>query len=228
MRVISIPFVFILLASMAGCSSTINIQPPIHTVTATIQSDETQIFWLKERQGKPEKLIALSLMEHDAKYSAEYRWFDGSVREIRGEGNVWIDEKLTPKSLIIRYNTQGLAVYQNYRLDGDLLPIQNAELIRYFKHAEQALKKARELNKNKQNFFQGYWNDSVFEACENKDEKTLSFSESVPKHFIQQMEEQSYFIAAIGQIGRKTNTIEQIILLDPGRTDCFQRPVFES
>lgn len=228
MNFVALSVVSIVLASMVGCNSTAHIQPPVHTITAMVENNLTRIFWLDEHQGRPEKLTELTLIDNHGQYHSEYRWLDGAVREIQREGDLWVNGKLAHQSLIIRYNTQGLAVYQNYLLDNELLPIRKAKLARYRKIAEQALEDAQQLNKNKQNFFQGYWNNPVFEACGSKDEKKLEFAiNSVDDVIPPPLGANDHFMAAIGKVGRKKNTVETIILLANENAKCFKRPVFE-
>ncbi|CZF85304.1 hypothetical protein GCE9029_04934 [Grimontia celer] len=226
MRVKASLLVSSLILTLAGCSSTEKIQPPVQTVTATVQGDATSIFWLDERQRFPETLSERVMMGDYGQYSSEYRWRKGVVREIQREGNILVDGELKQQSVLIRYDSEGQAVYQQYRLDGALLPIRSTELVRYYKQAEKALETAQALGKNNKNFFQGYWNEGVFEECGSGDVKTLKFSAEFPDYILQRLRQEDNFIAAAGKVGRNTNTAETIIALDNDSADCFERPEF--
>ncbi|OEE89337.1 peptidylprolyl isomerase [Enterovibrio norvegicus FF-162] len=224
MRSAVTPLVSLLILSLAGCSSTESAKPPVQTQTAMIQGDATSIYWLDERLGFPETLSERILMGDYGQYSTEYRWRKGIVREIQRDGEVLIDGKLTQQSFLIRYDSEGQAVYQQNRLDGDMRPLRTTDLVRYYQQAEQALSQARELNKSGHQFFQGYWSKGILEECFTDEEKALSFNAAVPSFILQRLNQEDNFIAAMGKVGRKMNTVDAIIALDNDSADCIERP----
>ncbi|WP_245621572.1 DUF1481 domain-containing protein [Enterovibrio calviensis] len=226
MRLALTPLATLLILSLAGCGSTESIKPPTQTQTAIVQGDATTIFWLDERQGFPEILSERVLMGDYGQYSTEYRWRKGIVREIHRDGEVMMDGKLTHQSFVIRYDSEGQAVYQQNRLDGDMRPLRNTDLARYYQQAEQALIQARELKKNGQLFFQGYWSEGILDECDTGREKKLSFEVALPNFIVQRLNQEDNFIAAVGNVGRKTNTVDAIIALNNDSEDCFERPTF--
>lgn len=228
MRFLTLPFFSYLILSLIGCSSSAKITPPIRTITAMTQGDTSHIYWLDERLNIPQTLTELTLMKGDAKYSREYRWVDNVVREIQGEGDVWIDGKFRHQSFIVRYNSKGLGVYQDNRLDGDLLPIRNTDLVRYYEASQYALKKVKELQKNKEVFFQGHVKNKTFVSCTSDAKKTLIFDENLPLDLIKKVNAPEYFIAAVGGVGGKTDIVEEIIYLGKGNESCFKLPDFKA
>lgn len=224
MRVRAFLLVSSLFFTLAGCSSTETVQPPVQTVTAAVQGDTTRIFWLDERQRFPETLTELVMLGDGTQYASEYRWRKGVVREIQREGNILVDGKMKPQSVLIRYDSEGQAVYQQYRLDGALLPIRGTELVRYYQQAEKALDTAQTLGQDNKSFFQGYWNQGVFEECGTGTVKTLKFSAELPDYILQRLRQEDNFIAAVGKVGGNTITAETIIVLDEGSVECFEKP----
>lgn len=216
----------ILIASLAGCSSTEMMAPPTQTVTADVKGDSTVIYWLDERQTFPDTLTSLVIMGDYGRYATEYRFRKGVVREIQREGRMLIGESVQPISLLIRYDSEGQAVYQQYRVNGDLLPVRPTELVRYFNEAEQALTASRKLHADNRDFFQGYWNEGHFEECGSGAEKTLAFDVVLPDYVLQRLRQEDNFLAATGKAVRNTITVSQIIALDNDSADCFVRPAF--
>lgn len=211
--------------ALAGCGSTEIITPPSQTVTADVQGDSTAIYWLDERQGFPDTLTSMVMMGDYGQYATEYRFRKGVVREIQREGALLVDNAVKPVSMLIRYDSEGQAVYQQYRVNGDLLPIRATEMVRYAREAEQALTTARELHDNKRDFFQGYWDHGLFTACGSDKEKTLKFDLMLPDELVTRLEQKETFLAASGEVGRNSNTVEQIIALEGN--GCIRRPMFE-
>ncbi|MGF1867856.1 DUF1481 domain-containing protein [Enterovibrio norvegicus] len=220
------PLLILFTVALTGCGSTESIQPPTLSQTANVQGDATSIYWLDERQSFPETLTEKVLLGDYGQYSSEYRWRKGVVREIQREGDVLIDGKLKHQAVLIRYDSEGEAVYQQYRVDGDLLPLRTTELVRYAREAEQALANTREQVKKKQTFFQGYWSEGVLEACNTGKEKALTFNVSFPDYLFERLNKEDNFLAAVGKVGRKENTVDTIIALDKDSADCFERPSF--
>ncbi|MDD1783848.1 DUF1481 domain-containing protein [Enterovibrio sp. ZSDZ35] len=228
MRVIAAPLFSLLVLALAGCSSTEAIVPVKTTQTAAVQGDATSIYWLDEKQTFPETLSEIVLMGDHGQYQSEYRWRKGVVREIHRKGTVLDGGKLKEQSILIRYDSEGQAVYQQYRLDGDLLPIRSTELVKYYRQAEQSLANAKTLGKESQDFFQGYWKAGTFEECGSSSEKTLTFDTVLPDYLLQRLNPQRNFLAAVGEVGRRSNTVNEVIMLGAGDTPCLVRPVFKS
>ncbi|AMG30807.1 DUF1481 domain-containing protein [Grimontia hollisae] len=224
MRVRAYLLVSSLFLTLAGCSSTEILQPSVQTVTATVQGNTTRIFWLDERQRFPETLTELAIMGEHGQYSSEYRWRKGVVREIQREGNTLIDGELKHQWVLIRYDSEGQAVYQQYRLNGVLLPIRSTELVRYYQQAQKALEAAQTLGKNKKYFFQGHGNQREFEECGTGDVKTLKFTVAFPDDIQQRLRQEDNFIAAVGTVEGDINTVETMIVLGDGSVNCFEMP----
>lgn len=227
MHFVTFPFIALFLASIVGCTSADNVTSPVRSITAMTQEDSTRIFWLDERLGHPEKLTELFLKGSETQFNTEYRWLDGVVREIQGEGDVWIEGKLKNQSFIIRYDSKGLGVYQNNRVDGDLLPIKNVELNRYYQQSKNAFKTAKGLEKGKQFFFQGHLRNRTFENCTSNVRKTLRFDKTFPSNWNEKINSDEFFIAAVGRIGGKTDVVEEIVYLGELNKPCFEPFAFE-
>lgn len=214
-----------------GCSSTNNAKPLTQTITAEKKNEISHIYWLDEDKNKPVNLSQLTLKGNVITHKSEYRWVDGVIREILSDGKQRIDGQLKHQLLKIRYDSQGIAVFQNYRLDGDLLPIKNDDLIAYYQQAQNVLAKTRELQKNQQDFFQGYLEKNtdsslLLKTCQNNEEM-LTFNAKLPSPLMQHMLNKKHFIAAIGNTQKAPYQLENIILLEDSDANCIFRPKFE-
>ena len=167
MRVLTVSFFSCFFLFVSACSSTSNVTPLTHSTTAMKHKSSMRIFWLDERLNTPEKLVELTIMKNEIRYRTEYLWVNGIVREIQREGDVLIEGKSQPQSLIIRYDLKGQGVYQNNRISNDLLPLRNKDLTFYYQEAENALKIAKDLIKQKKYFFQGHVKEDEFKNCLN-------------------------------------------------------------
>ncbi|MFA0372778.1 DUF1481 domain-containing protein, partial [Vibrio sp. 10N.222.54.F6] len=64
-------------------------------------------------------------------YKTDYAWSEYVLREFVREGELRDDSlSLVPYRVHVRFNQSGEAVYQQYRLDGKVLPLQSVQLDR--------------------------------------------------------------------------------------------------
>ncbi|MCV5838969.1 DUF1481 domain-containing protein, partial [Escherichia coli] len=65
-------------------------------------------------------------------YKSDYRWDEGELRELIRKGEqIDAKQKLVPFQIHIRFNKDGEAIYQQYRVNRKVLPLQREQLDRY-------------------------------------------------------------------------------------------------
>lgn len=196
-------------------------------VTAKLDPTQTQIFWLDTLQGEPITLTTRTLQGEHGHYQTEYRWLNGVVREIQQTGKVLFAGELRSQSFLIRYDSEGQAVYQQHHFDDEVRPIHLSELNQYYAKAKAALLTAQTQLKKNQVFFQGYWREGVFETCFDDREVKLDFGGLFSTKVYARLKYEDNYIAAIGTQGLGKNKIYQLIALEPESADCITRPLFD-
>ncbi|MCV5641154.1 DUF1481 domain-containing protein, partial [Escherichia coli] len=75
-------------------------------------------------------------------------------------------------------------IYQQYRVNRKVLPLQREQLDRYKAEANDVVVAIKEQSRNGQNLVQGYWNGQAFETCKGKEFSTLEFNQTLPKFVV--------------------------------------------
>ncbi|MFD2176941.1 DUF1481 domain-containing protein [Veronia pacifica] len=217
-------FSLLLSALLFGCSSTGNTPDKDTIVTGSVSDQASRIYWLDTIKDAPSRLTEKTTLGREGHYDADYRWRAGVLREVILQGSVRDGDKMLPMSVHIRYDTNERAVYQKYRLNGSVLPLRKAELVKYAREANFSLESAKAASKAGIRFFQGYWSDGELTECDTDKTKTLKFMPSFPRFVKQRLEMEDNFIAAVGSVGNTSNLVSGIIALDTDSADCIERP----
>lgn len=222
-------YIFTLLIStfLFGCSSSDTIPGKRTTVTGSVSDQATRIYWLDTINDEPYQLTEKVSRGKLGWYDADYRWRAGVLRELLLTGQTLKNAQLVPLSVHIRYDTSGRAVYQKYRLDGDVLPLRTTELVTFAREATFSLESARTSADAGVRFFQGYWSDGELTECETDKTKSLKFLPNFPRFVKQRLEMEDNFLAAVGSVGSERNLVSGIVALDDDGRDCIERPVID-
>ncbi len=222
---------------LTACSSGKQEPKLALSVTGSVTPKATQIYWLDTVQATPLLLTTLTTENDLVRYSTEYRWHDGLVREIERRGKVMDEGKLVSQRFLIRYDSKGQAVYQQHLFNGETRPIHPFELNALYIRAQAEYRLANELLAKKQVFFQGHWRhgsfensafeNGTFETCFTQQAKKLQFNQSVSKQAYNRLKNEDNFIAAVGFSEPEKNIIEQLIAVEPYQAVCIERPKFD-
>ncbi len=120
--------------------------------------DATSLYWMTERLTRVSTAADYVTMGDYGSYQSDYRWDDGELRELIRKGKQ-LDAKqgLVPFQIHIRFNKDGDAVYQQYRVNGKVLPLQRDQLERYKQEANDVVTSIKKQSRDGQSLIQGYW-----------------------------------------------------------------------
>lgn len=133
-------------------------------------------------------------------YQTSYRWEEGQVREIRREGEHLDGKKLVPFRVHIRFSKEGEAVYQQYRLGGKVLPMNEEQLAHYVLQAKAVAEATKEQDKQGLELIQGYWNGKTFETCQGVEYQRVEFNQSLPSFVFNRLASIESYVAFLGKI----------------------------
>ncbi|MDV6254281.1 DUF1481 domain-containing protein [Vibrio sp. EA2] len=213
--------------SLVGCSSveTPNLEQFTHFTGGKTEGDASSLYWMTERLTRVSTAADYVTSGEYGWYQSDYRWDEGELRELNRKGDQ-IDAKhgMVPFQIHIRFNKDGEAVYQQYRLNNKVLPLQPDQLARFKQEANDVVTSVKARSRNGQSLIQGYWNGELLEACDGKEFTTLEFNQTLPKFVIDRLASVDSYIAFIGRESRNKVTIDELLLLKGDDFDCVQRP----
>lgn len=214
---------------LVGCSSVESSNPEqfTHISGGAVQGDVSSLHWMTERLNRTSTAADYVTAGDDSWYQSDYRWSEGELRELIRKGDQ-LDAKqgMVPFQIHIRFNKDGEAVYQQYRLKSKVLPLQYDQLERFKEEAHNVVALVKERSRNGQSLIQGYWDGESFEACDGDEFATIEFNQSLPKLVIDRLASVESYIAFIGKESRNSVTVDELLLLKEDDFDCVLRPQF--
>lgn len=169
---ISFLFSFLLPLVLSGCVAgnlADNPALPITKVNVAEQKlDGTHIYWYLSRQNTPERLGERVYSAKLGDYQSDYQWQSGKLKMLLQQGERLVDGQQVPFELQLRFDSQGVAVYQRYTEDGQILPLTIDEIAELKQHSEYLVQQIERLKKSKQYFEQGYKKQQQLISCQTK------------------------------------------------------------
>lgn len=220
----------ILSLALIGCSSSSvhnsNIAQDVHLSGGQAMGDATSLYWYTKKVQKSQSAADYVTIGDYGWYKTDYRWEEGVLREVirKGETLKQYQGGLKPFSTHIRYNGAGEAVYQQYRLDGRVLPLSTSQLAQYAEEALHLIEVVEEQNNKGQSLYQGEWDGEAFETCQGEDFDQLAFNQSLPSFVVSRLSSVDSFIGFIGSSHNSELSVAQILLLADDSFDCIDRP----
>ncbi|MFV0447588.1 MAG: DUF1481 domain-containing protein [Vibrio sp.] len=220
-------FSLITAALVAGCSSSIttaNFNQISHFSGGQRSGDAASYYWYSESPTQ-----AVSASDHVTSetygwYQTSYRWDEGSVREVVRNGEQLKDGKLVPYTAHVRFNKDGEAVYQQYRVNKKILPLNEGQLERYVLEANAITKMTKDQNKQGLELIQGFWDGSTFETCNGADYSKVEFNHTLPSFVMSRLSSLDNYIGFLGKIRNNTVYIDELLVLADDDHDCIERP----
>lgn len=213
--------------SLVGCSSveTPNLEQFTHFTGGKTEGDASSLYWMTERLTRVSTAADYVTAGDYGCYQSDYRWDAGELRELTRKGDQ-IDAKLgmVPFQIHIRFNKDGEAVYQQYRVNNKVLPLQRDQLARFKSEANDVVASVKERSRKGQSLIQGYWDGESLEVCDGNEFTTLEFNQTLPKFVIDRLASVDSYIAFIGKESRNKVTVDELLLLKDDEFDCVQRP----
>ncbi len=187
--------------------------------------DATSLYWMAERLTRVSTAADYVAMGDSGSYQSDYRWDDGKLRELIRKGEQ-LDTKqgLVPFQIHIRFNKDGDAIYQQYRVNGKVLPLRRDQLERYKTEANDVVASIKSQSREGQSLIQGFWDGETFETCKGREFATLEFNQTLPKFVIDRLASVDSYIAFIGKESRNTATVDELLMLNDDNFDCIPRP----
>ncbi|TBT24024.1 DUF1481 domain-containing protein [Vibrio parahaemolyticus] len=217
--------------SLIGCSSveTPNLEQFTHFSGGKTAGDTSSLYWMTERLTRVSTAADYVTMGDHGWYKSDYRWDEGELRELIRKGEqIDAKQKLVPFQIHIRFNKDGEAIYQQYRVNRKVLPLQREQLDRYKAEANDVVVAIKEQSSNGQNLVQGYWNGQAFETCKGKEFSTLEFNQTLPKFVVDRLSSVDSYIAFVGKESRNEVVVDSLLMLNDDDFDCVSRPKFIS
>ncbi|PFG57682.1 uncharacterized protein DUF1481 [Vibrio sp. ES.051] len=213
--------------SLFGCSSveTPNLEQFTHFSGGKVAGDASSLYWVTEKLTRVSTAADYVFMGDNGWFQSDYRWNEGELRELIRKGEQ-VDTKqvLVPFQIHIRFNKDGEAVYQQYRVNRKVLPLQHEQLERYKAEANDVVASVKAQSRNSQSLIQGYWNGQSFETCKGKAFSTLEFNQTLPKFIIERLSSVDSYVAFVGKQSRNKATVDELLMLNDDDFDCVPRP----
>lgn len=214
---------------LAGCTTSLPYDPlQLQQVSqysgGETEGDATRFYWYSERQNAPVSAADYVVSQRFGWYQSSYRWDEGELREVVREGMQPKAHQLVPYRVQIRFDKNGEAIYQQYRVDGKVLPLNQNQLAQYQQQADSLAEKTRQQNSQDLTLIQGIWDGEVFESCSGRDYNHLEFNQTLPDFVVSRLASLDSYVAFLGSADDDAVRIEQILTLDDDSHDCVQRP----
>ncbi|KOE84859.1 DUF1481 domain-containing protein [Vibrio sp. SA48] len=209
---------------LIGCtasSHTPNIEQYVNYTSGQTMGDATSFYWYTERLVLPNSAADYVNSGEYGGYQTNYRWDEGSLRELKREGSLPSNNNLVPYSIHLRFNKDGEAVYQQYRVDGKVLPLSKEQLSIYLAQSQyvaSVTKDNRGLS-----LIQGVWDGEVFASCTGNQYSQVEFnqnlhrvdtSSSSPKHYL----------AFLGKVRNNRMYVEKLLMQADENHGCVNKP----
>ncbi len=219
-----------LLASLlVGCSSSApapNLDQFTEYTGGQTLGDATSLYWYTERITFPYKAADYVGAGDYGWYKSDYRWEDGDIRELIREGQQLKDNQgLVPYRIHVRFNKNGEAIYQHYRLDGKVLPLKVDKIAWLKQEASNIPKRTKQQSGSGVRLIQGYWDGTSFETCTGQSYEQIEFNETLPSFVVNRLSSVDSYAAFLGQTRGRKVVVNQLLMLAEDSHDCIERPV---
>ncbi|WP_394249110.1 DUF1481 domain-containing protein [Vibrio profundi] len=224
-------FLVPLLSSLIlGCSSSSprpNLDQFSDSSGGQVMGDATSFYWVTKKLTQPYTASDYVSVGDYGWYKSDYRWQEDTLREFIRQGEQRdSSNKLVPYRIHVRFNKVNEAVYQQYRIDGRVLPIQSEQLQRYQKEAKSVLERTQKQKGEGLELIQGYWDGSTFETCSGKEYDKFEFNQTLPSFVINRLATVDSYAAFLGKASLGELSVEELLMLAEDSHDCIERPVF--
>ncbi len=213
---------FILGCSSSGTNPTLEQMKQLSGGQRT--GDATSFYWYTEGVSQPVTASDYVVSETYGWYKTTYRWSEGAVREVVREGEQLKNNELTPYNVHMRFNKDGEAVYQQYRVNKKILPLNEGQLERYVLEAQAIRTMTKEQDKKGSELLQGYWDGETFESCDGKDYTNVEFNHTLPNFVMSRLSSLDNYVGFLGKIRNNTVFIDELLILADDDHDCIERP----
>ncbi len=187
--------------------------------------DATSFYWVTNKLTQPHTSADYVTVGDYGWYQTDYAWSEGVLREFIREGEQRnSSNELVPYRVHVRFNKSGEAVYQQYRIDSKILPIQAKQLENYQKEAKSVLETTLKQNDEGLRLVQGYWDGSSFKTCAGGEFDRIEFNQTLPSFVIDRLASVESYAAFLGSDSLGKMSVEELLMLAEDSHDCVVRP----
>ncbi|CDU15171.1 DUF1481 domain-containing protein [Vibrio sp. 10N.247.311.14] len=213
---------------LIGCSSTSprkNLEQFETHTGGQVMGDATSFYWVTNKLTQPHTSADYVTVGDYGWYQTDYAWSEGVLREFIREGEQRnSSNELVPYRVHVRFNKSGEAVYQQYRIDSKILPIQAKQLENYQKEAKSVLETTMKQNDEGLRLVQGYWDGSSFKTCAGGEFDRIEFNQTLPSFVIDRLASVESYAAFLGSDLLGKMSVEELLMLAEDSHDCVVRP----
>ncbi|WP_373958997.1 DUF1481 domain-containing protein [Vibrio gigantis] len=213
---------------LIGCSSTSprkNLEQFETHTGGQVMGDATSFYWVTNKLTQPHTSADYVTVGDYGWYQTDYAWSEGVLREFIREGEQRnSSNELVPYRVHVRFNKSGEAVYQQYRIDSKILPIQAKQIENYQKEAESVLETTMKQNDEGLRLVQGYWDGSSFKTCAGGEFDRIEFNQTLPSFVINRLASVESYAAFLGSDSLGKMSVEELLMLAEDSHDCVVRP----
>ncbi|CDU06368.1 conserved hypothetical protein [Vibrio coralliirubri] len=213
---------------LIGCSSTSprkNLEQFETHTGGQVMGDATSFYWVTNKLTQPHTSADYVTVGDYGWYQTDYAWSEGVLREFIREGEQRnSSHELVPYRVHVRFNKSGEAVYQQYRIDSKILPIQVKQLENYQKEAKSVLETTMKQNDEGLRLVQGYWDGSSFKTCAGGEFDRIEFNQTLPSFVIDRLASVESYAAFLGSDSLGKMSVEELLMLAEDSHDCVVRP----
>ncbi|OEF87199.1 DUF1481 domain-containing protein [Vibrio splendidus] len=213
---------------LIGCSSTSprkNLEQFETHTGGQVMGDATSFYWVTNKLTQPHTSADYVTVGDYGWYQTDYAWSEGVLREFIREGEQRnSSNELVPYRVHVRFNKSGEAVYQQYRIDSKILPIQAKQLENYQKEAKSVLETTMKQNDEGLRLVQGYWDGSFFKTCAGGEFDRIEFNQALPSFVIDRLASVESYAAFLGSDSLGKMSVEELLMLAEDNHDCVVRP----
>ncbi len=215
-------------ALLVGCSSG-TPQPSLDQFSdftgGRTMGDATSLYWYTERLTVPYTAADYVTAGDYGWFKSDYRWSEGELRELVRQGEQIKDnQELVPYRIHVRFNKSGEAVYQQYRLDGRVLPLSSDKLAWLRQEAKDITTITKQQERDNYELIQGYWDGSSFESCRGNSYSSIEFNQTLPSFVVNRLSSVDNYVAFLGSTRGSKVTVKELLMLAEDSQDCMERP----
>lgn len=224
---LTLPILFLL--ALVGCTHQPLPAPQLNEIFA-VRNEQgiPYAYWLSQYQGQPSVLSEWSFNVTFGETRREYRWRDGQLREIEQKGNVAQDGKSQSRHFLVRYDSEGQAVYQKNRVNDEPRAMHLAELTRLYQEGQKQLIWVQNFADKPQIAIQGYWQTGQFIRCGEPNHWQAMSMPPALSPLLDLSKEKPIFVLAIEAKGRQVQELPEVVWAAANEQACLTRPQFVS
>ncbi|WP_413285624.1 DUF1481 domain-containing protein [Vibrio sp. MA40-2] len=188
--------------------------------------DSTSFYWYTQRLDMPYSATDVVTSGDYGWYQSNYRWRENRVKEIVREGiTLQASNELVPFKVHLRFNQDGEAVYQQYRLDGKVLPFTPKQITQ-LKNEAVSVKISTEVgSKNGVKLIQGYWDGEQFTDCSDNKYDKIEFNQTLPSFVVDRLASLDSYAAFTGSSFSGKLVVTDLLMLDDDDHECVTPPI---